>query len=309
MSYVDQPFFTSSKRTTCDLAAIPSGMRSKPTVFFGEEEKFGLPEQARRMRPRSAPMELDPVVKAVQFLRGASSRAGMCLPAYYLYLGSIGDDQQPRSAVPAYSDEVLRAYLEFSSINTISVICRKVFDHDPKGGLTGGYFGSISDQVLNSVAAYWADKSGRPIQDARLALCFLRAIFKKFSLKPAALLDTQSSLGRRIGLLKLHGDRTAAHLSLNSHEFSTVDCAHVVAALAILGSAIHGFDDPSAAPEYFDAIDEAGAISARQLFPGSPDVRLFQRINVGVESQRCWQGGLERGLPFLERLLYVTGWW
>lgn len=191
---------------------------------------------------------------------------------------------------------------------TVSLSCRKAFDHGANG-LTGADFAKSSDETLKKVAEYWSTKSGRSFQEALAALDLLRSIFWDCARTDKALLNAAVPLGRRIGLLKQHADRSAAHLSLENYEFSTLDCAHVVAALTVIGEIIRSFDDPLAEPTYFDTLDEASLSAASRLFPAMPDIRLFQEIKIEMQSRLCWQWGTEQGRQMLlEELPYAIGW-
>jgi hypothetical protein len=116
-------------------------------------------------------------------------------------------------------------------------------------------------------------------------------------------------LGRRIALLKKYADHAAAHLSLDTYEFSTLDCVHVVAALTVIGEIIRSFDDSNSPPTYFDTLDEASLNAAKQLFPTLPNLRLFGNIQIEMQSRLCWQFGGNKGRQMLlEQLPYAIGW-
>ena len=125
-----------------------------------------------------------------------------------------------------------------------------------------------------------------------------------------ALFKATAPLGRRIGLLKQHANREAAHLTLESYEFTLIDCAHVVAALTMIGEIVRSFDDPGSSATYFDDLDQASLTAAKQLFPTTPDIRLFKEIKVEVQSRLCWQWGVERGKDMLlKQLPYAISWY
>lgn len=251
-------------------------------------------------------MQLNPSERAIHFLRGVHSRATMALPAFYLFLGANADGNQD-CTIAGYPGVVLKHALKFSSIGTVTLSCRKAFDHAK--GFTGACFAKISDETLESVAEYWSTTSRRPFQEALAALDLLRSIFRDCAKTDTALFNAAFPLGRRIGLLKQHADRSAAHLSLQSYEFSTLDCAHVVAALTMIGEIIRSFDNSHTQPTYFDSLDEASLSAARQLFPATPDIRLFQNIEIETQSRLCWQWGTEQGRQMLlEQLPYAIGW-
>jgi hypothetical protein len=229
----------------------------------------------------------------------------MALPAFYLFHGASCDGA---CSIEDYPGVVLKHAIKFSTICTVSLSCRKAFDHEALG-LSGANFAKNSDDNLTRVAEYWSSKSNRPIKEALAALHLLRAIFRDCAKTDTALFKADAALGRRIGLLKQHANRSAAHLSLESYEFSTIDCAHVIAALTMIGEIIRSFDEPTGETNYFDRLDEASLTAARRLIPGMPDVRLFGHIKIEMQSRLCWQWGIERGRQMLlEQLPYAISW-
>jgi hypothetical protein len=282
-------------------------MAAKLTITLDKNAERALAERAERLKPRGAPIELDPVGRSIHFLRGVNSRAMMTLPAFYLFLGTNSNSDKP-CAVKGYPGVVLKHAIRFSSLNTISLSCRKVFDHGAKG-LTGANYGRNSDETLAQVAKYWSGNSKRLFEEAFAGLNLLRSIFQDCAKTATLLLGEAAPLGRRIGLLKQHADRSAAHLSLEDYEFSTLDCAHVVAALTVIGEIIRSFDGPNAEPDYFDKLDEASWDVARQLFPATSDNRLFEHMKIEMQSRLCWQWGIDRGRQMvIEQLPYSIGW-
>jgi len=278
---------------------------SNITFTVDQTAERELADRAERLKSTGPPLQLTPLERAVQFLRGVYSRATMALPAFYLFHGAETDGH---CAIEGYPGVVLKKAIEFSSIDTISLSCRKAFDHGASG-LTGANFAKNSDENLLKVAEYWSAKSDRSVQEALAALALLRSIFRDCSKTEAALFSTSAPLGRRIGLLKQYANRSAAHLSLEGHAFCTIDCAHLVAALTMIGEIIRSFDDPHTQANYFDTLDAASLSGARQLFPEMPDVRLFGHIKIEMQSRLCWQWGIERGRQmFLEQLPYAISW-
>lgn len=281
---------------------------AKLTLTLDQSAERALADRAERLKPRGRPMQLNSLERAVHFLRGVSSRATMALPAFYLFHGANTDGDQA-CAIEGYPGVVLKHTIKFSSVGTVSLACRKAFDHKANG-LTGANFAKISDETLERVAEYWSTTSSRSFQEALAALDLLRSIFRDCAKTDKDLFNAATPLGRRIGLLKQHADRSAAHLSLESYEFSILDCAHVVAALTVIGEIIRSFDDPYGQSTYFDTLDEASLIAARQLFPATPDIRLFQDIKIEMQSRLCWQWGTEQGRRMLlEQLPYAIGWY
>jgi hypothetical protein len=277
------------------------------TIVVKRGAEDDLVERAKRLRPKGPPIQLDPLERAVHFLRGVSARATMVLPAFYLFLGAKTNGD-PECMIEGYPGIVLKHAIRFSSVGTISLSCRKAFDHGGSG-LTGANFAKTSDEVLSEVATYWSGNSGHPVEEALAALNLLRAIFRECAKSDTALLNTTAPLCLRIALLKQHANRSAAHLSLENFEFSTLDCTHVVAALIILGEIIRSFDEPGDQPTYFDTLDEASLSAARQLFPSTPDTRLFASMKIETQARLCWQWGIEMGgRMLLEQLPYAIGW-
>lgn len=271
-----------------------------------------LEARARKMKPAGRPAALTPVERAIHFLRGVESRAGFALSEFYLFLGST-QNEPVKCSVEGYPGKVLTHSLAFSSINTISLACRKVFDHKPNGpNLTGSSFAKTSDETLKEVAAFWSERSSRSEEEAITALLLLRDLFSDCSKNESQLLDVSksSTLGRRIGVLKQHANREAAHLSLEYYEFEIRDCAHVVAALCHLGEIVRSFDRPDANPDYYNELDVGAHSAAKSIFPEMPDIRLFQEIEVEPQARLCWQWGIERGKQmFHEQLPHAMGWW
>lgn len=267
-----------------------------------------LAERASRMTPRSQGVSLNPVERSIHFLRGVFSRSTMALPAFYL-LHASGTKRESTCLIEGYPGVVFRHSVEFSSLATIALACRKAFDHGSKG-LTGSNFAKTSDAALEEHAKYWAEWSARSVEDAHAALILLRSIFRDCSKTDANLFREATPLGRRVGLLKQYADRAAAHLTSDDYAVSALDCAHVVAALTIIGEIIRSFDGPESQPTYFDTLDTAALTAARTMFPMTPDLRLFQRMKVEEQARMCWHLGPDIGRQMLlEQLPYATGWY
>lgn len=269
-------------------------------------EARALAGRAQRMKPSSAPIRLDPLTSVVQFLRGVNSRATMSLPAFYLFLGS-NVEAEGACRVLGYPGAVLTHWTRFSAINTITLSCRKVFDH-AAGGLTAAALTKSSDATLAKAADYYANRANRDQGEAWAALLLLREVFRECARPSAALLGGGSTLGKRVGLLKQHADRSAAHLSLDSYEFSPVDCAHVVGAMTLLGEVVRTFDDATAGPSYFNQLDEASLAAAKDVFPMTPDLRLFGHIDIANQAAWCWKDRSTGKQMLLEQLPYAMGW-
>ena len=81
--------------------------------------------------------------------------------------------------------------------------------------MTGKRFIRRRSATLLEVANHWHDISGKPQEDAARALELLLGVFRTCSAQAKALLTSQSLLERRVGLLKVHANREAAHLSVD----------------------------------------------------------------------------------------------
>lgn len=259
----------------------------KIKITTDTKEANASADRARRLKATGPPLRMHAKTAIIQFLRGVNSRAQMSLPAFYLFIGS--NIEGPDScSVPEYPGTVLTHWMRFSAINTITLCCRMVFDN-ATGSMTGSVFAKSSDVILEGVAEYWAKRAARPQAEAMSAIALLRDVFRECAKSNGALLDGATTLGKRIGLLKQHADRSAAHISLENYEFSIIDCAHVVGALTIIGEIIRTFDDPEAGPNHFNEIDEAALAAAKAIFPKIPDLRLFSGINIAHHADGCWK--------------------
>lgn len=280
---------------------------AKLVITIDRSAERVLADRAQRLKPIRPPPRLSSLEQSVQFLRGVHSRATLTLPAFYLYYGATTDGE-PACSIAGYPGFVLKHSLQFSSIGTVALSCRKAFDRGAKG-LTGASFAKISDETLAKVAEYWSKKSKRPVEDAFAALYLLRSVFRDCAKSETHLLTASAPLGRRIALLKQYADHSAAHLSLDNYEFSILDCVHVVAALTVIGEIVRSFDDPDSQPTDFDSLDEASLSAAKQLFPAMPDLRLFGNMKIEMQSRLCWQFGVDKGRHMLlEQLPYAVGW-
>lgn len=261
--------------------------------------------RAERLMPSDVQQKLKGVLASIHFLRGVGSRATFALSSFYLVMATSVQGSN-RCTITGYPGKVLQSQLHLSSLNMMALACRKVFDHGK--GLTGAAFGRIDESTLERHAEYWAKNADRPKEDAYRALHFLRSFFAKCSKKPDALFKEGTTLGRRIGFIKQYADRSAAHLSLEYYEFDYLDLAHLVAALALIGSIICSFDHGSPS-EYFNEIDEAAFTAAEALFPDIPKVRLFEHMDVNMQARLCWQLGEDHGMHMLtEQLPYAISW-
>lgn len=259
------------------------------------------------MMPNSSPLELSPLVQSVQFLRGVSSRASLCIPAFYFFLGSRFAQSDP-SMKENYPLAVSANYIEFASLNTLTLSCRKAFDHATVG-LTGCRFSKISDSLLLEHAQYWANNSDNSVDDAVSALKLLKEFFRRCSQHENRLLSAETKLQKRIGLLKQHANRTAAHLSLENYEIHLLDLAHFTASLCLVGEIIRSFDAKCIGKRYYEEVEIGAHEAAKQLFPMLDSPRLFDGINIEQQAGSCWRLPQDTGLQMLlDRLPNAIGW-
>lgn len=120
--------------------------------------------------------------------------------------------------------------LEQSSLHTIALACRSIFDAS-NTHLGGKRIANLNDTALTSVAQYWSERPERPIEEAIKALNLLRKLFVQCAQPEKLLIDKSSLLEQRIALLKFYAYRHAAHISLEDYLFDVVDLIHVVAAV------------------------------------------------------------------------------
>jgi hypothetical protein len=261
-----------------------------------------------QLRKKHQYIKLDDPTKAVQFLRGVASRASFVLPAFYEHVGSIA--YRERRDIP-YWQKVRAASAAVSSLQSISLACRSIFD-ESKGEkeMTGKTFSSISDNDLFLIAEHWRSKCEKQMERTEKALAFLHHVFKICSKPKKELLKEPTLLARRIGLLKYYADGHAAHISLDAYLFHLSDIIHVVAALIVLGAVINDFDDPTNADLYFDKIDEAAWHAGEITYPNLPIPRLFKDFPI-IEQARLycnleWANGSDM---LLNQLAAALGYW
>lgn len=252
-----------------------------------------------------APAGLDDLAKSVQFLRNLGPRCIFALSSFYLLMGTRPDSSKP-CTIPGFPGRVLQNQIHYSSLNTIALACRKAFDSGK--GMTGAAFGRMGNPVLKRHAEHWSRYSSNSVDDSYRALSFLRTFFATFSKTPSSLYKQGTTLGRRIGFIKQYANGSAAHLSVDYYEYDHLDVAHLVAALALIGSVILSFDS-GVSNDYFNEIDEAAYQAALALFPDLPKVRLFASINAATQGRLCWQLPESDGIEMLaEQLPYAISW-
>lgn len=273
-------------------------MAEKIVFTFKDDAKDELHAKSKRLVRTSAPFKLAGSTLSVQFLRGVFSRASLCVPAYYYFLGSASARDAAKSSSD-YPFKIAQSYSEFSDLNTLTLSCRKLFDHSRKPDLTGGNFSKVSDETLEDHANYWAKTSSRGKDDALIALRFLRRFFSECSQTDTQLLQASSQLQKRIGLLKQHADRAAAHLSLDDYALDIVDLTHFTAACVVVGEIIRSFDTPHVGQTYFSDLDAASYQAAKRVFPQIVKFQMFTNWNVENQARLYWQWGEDLGIDML----------
>lgn len=273
-------------------------MPEKIVFTFKDVAKEELDARSKKLVRDGAPFKLAGVNLSVHFLRGVFSRASLCLPAYYYLLGSTSAHEVAKRSSD-YPFKVAQSYSEFSDLNTLTLSCRKLFDHSKKPDLTGGNFSKLSDEILRAHASYWAKHSPRSENDAFVALKFLRRFFSECSQTDTSLLRAQSQLQKRIGALKQHADRAAAHLSLEDYSLSIIDLTHFTAACVVVAEIIRSFDIPTMGPGYFQGLDAASYQAAKRIFSQIPRFQLFAGWNLENQARLYWEWGEDFGIHML----------
>lgn len=267
--------------------------------------KAELAERVQR-QSRSRPIDMDGRLRSIHFLRGIHSRAQYALTAFYMLLASDVQGKK-KCSISGHPGVVFQSSLHLSALATISLACRKAFDHSRKG-MTGANFGRASDVVLEEHAAYWGKCSRKPQEECLRALLLLRRFFLICSRSSNELFEAEGTLGRRIGLIKQYADRSAAHISLDDYLIDTLDFAHVVAAMCLVGDIVRSFDSGGPESEFND-IDESAWLAAKSLFPDMPANRLFGSMKVSEQARCCCEWGEDRGIQMLtEQLPFATSW-
>lgn len=247
-----------------------------------------LSQRAAKMIRTEQPFRLLGTNRSIQFLRGVFSRSSLCLPAFYYFLGSAAAHEVAKSTTD-YSFKVAQTYSEFSDLNTITLACRKMFDHAVKNDLTGANFAKLSDDILLDHAEYWSSHSKKPQGECYSALVFLQKFFAEYSRTDSVLLQKEGWLHKRIGLLKQHADRAAAHLTLEDYALDIRDLAHFTAAAVIVGEIVRSFDNPSIGEHYFNEVDQGAYDAAKRIFPQIGKFRLFGTMQVHRQACFYWK--------------------
>jgi hypothetical protein len=275
-------------------------------IGWTDHASKNLNARIAELKKRDQYLDMDARLEAIQFLRGVGSRASQLLPSLYMQLGASTTAAAPGNP---YATAVQAASLEFSSLQSISLACRAVFD-DGRSRMTGKRFANVTDATLASVAEFWATSSKRPLEDATKALSLLRDLFRRCAQPKKLLLNAPSLLERRIGLLKYHADRSAAHITLEAFLFHLLDLIHVVAAITVVGAIIVDFDAYWRGDRYFDSVDEGGWDAAKSTFPLLPGRRLFDGFHIHGQASQYWRIQELDGLNMLlNQLPSAIGYW
>ena len=275
------------------------------TLRWTDYSSENLNVRIANLRKADQYLPLDNVTNLIQFLRGVGGRATFMLPAYYALSGARVFKE--KKDIP-YWMRVRALNAENSCLQTISLSCRSVFD-DSRKGLTGKFFALASDETLALVAEYWANMNGRQTENASRALRLLRDLFRVCAQPRKHLLSEPSLLARRVGLLKHHADRHAAHISLEPFLFNLTDLTHVVAAVTVIGAIICEFDNKNG-ETYFDMLDEASWSASQYTFPGVLPTRLFYEFNVLEQGRLYYKSDAVNGLDMLlNQLPAALGCW
>jgi hypothetical protein len=273
-------------------------MAAKIVFTFKDDAKDELFARSERMVRTGPPFKLGGAGRSVQFLRGVFSRASLCIPAFYYFLGSASaHDAAKKSTDHAF--KVAQSYSEFSDLNTLTLSCRKLFDNATKPDLTGANFSRTSDATLSQHAEYWAKSSGHPAEECFAALNFLRRFFSECSRSETELLRSDGQLQKRIGLLIQHANRTAAHLSLEDYSLDIIDLAHFTAACTVVGEIVRSFDNPNLGPNYFNNLDAASYKAAQRIFPQIAKFQMFTSWKIEQQARLYWQWGEDNGIHML----------
>ncbi|WBX92835.1 hypothetical protein [Pseudoxanthomonas mexicana] len=273
-------------------------MTAKIVFTFKDEAKDELRARSEKMVRTGPPFKLAGTGRSVQFLRGVFSRASLCIPAFYHFLGSSCAKNDAKDSND-FAFRVAQTYSEFSDLNTLTLSCRKLFDNASKPDLTGGNFARTSDSTLVEHAEYWAKISGRNPEECLAALRFLRRFFSECSKSETELLRSEGQLQQRIGLLIQHANRSAAHLSLEDYSLDIIDLVHFTAACTVVGEIVRSFDRPSLQPTYFNEVDTASYRAAQRVFPQIAKFQMFATWNIERQARLYWQLGEDHGIHML----------
>jgi hypothetical protein len=257
-----------------------------------------LSERSISMAPSGPPLFLTSLERSIQFLREVCSRSSFLLPAYYSFFATNIDGNK-LSSIDGYPGAVLQSYVSVSSLNYISLVSRKIFDHSSASNLSGAGFAKASDILLYEHADFWGKNSGRATEDAFNALQVLRDFFKACSKSESNLLKDRSRLCKRIGLLKQYANRSAAHLTLENYHVTWLDVLHVTASTLIVAEIIRLFDRPDLDADYFDRLNKSSFDAIQKLYPETLPLKLFDKIGVKKLADQCLGGDNKYSMDLL----------
>lgn len=242
--------------------------------------------------------------RGILFLRAASGRATLALSAFYLFLAAELSTEEEQHKW-TYAQRVKHSTLRFSSINTIALATRTIFDHSSKNELCAKAVIDANKADFNKMVTYWANRNDRKYSDAEDALCFVKELLEQCAIPISAAKKSPFVLARRIAFMKALADRESAHISLQHYEYTLLDVAHVVSATALLGAVIHHFDYPgSSGPAFFERLDIAAHESASDALPHSRTlIRLFENHNFEEIIKTLLKGKIMPGHVYLSEYL------
>ena len=258
-----------------------------------------LSERAIKMARHGPPVQLTELECSVQFLNGVLSKASFLLPAYYSFFAT-SIDAKKASSIDSYPGAVFQCYMNKSGLSYIALVTRKLFDHSKNDSLNGAKFAKISDRTLKKHAKRWARFSGRSEQYAINALEILRSFFKVCSQEENDLLKEESRLCKRIGLVKQYANREAAHLTFQGYGVSWLDVLHITASIVLVAEIIRSFDRPEYKEGYYHEINSAAFTAIKQLYPETPELKLFKEIDISQLAKEC----VERGEDYSMELIF-----
>lgn len=279
----------------------------KVVIVPAPDDPKARKELEKRIERLSQPItQMTALERSIHFLRGVSARATYIPPAFHSFVGAASSGVGT-PLVPRHPGVVFQHYLKHTAFASLTLDCRKIFD-EKNAGLSGAFFGKASDEVLLGHAHFWADRSNEPQEDALAALMFLRQLFRRLSRHRTELIKGASWLEKRVGFIKFHADRSAAHLSLDDYAVDILDLSHMVAAVVFIGEIIRTFDDPWAGPGRYNEHDADAVIAAQTLFPGASVLPMFADMDIASHARKCWQEPTW-GLDYiLNGLPAATGW-
>jgi len=106
-------------------------------------------------------------------------------------------------------------------------------------------------------------------------------------------------LCKRIGLVKQYANREAAHLTFQDYEVSWLDVLHITASVVLIAEIVRSFDRPEYKESYYRKINEAAYTAIKQLYPETPELKLFEKIEIAQLSKDCIARGEDYSMGLL----------